>query len=264
MTEKDILICGHGSGRPAVKNLYTYNTARGAKKAPNGKSKGVVAVRRLKGMTGHLRREFVKKYGTIIGRNYYSQAKRAYVYKKYKDGKYYSDCSSSGMDTYRQIGFNVPLLNTAGIYTNDKYFEDVPVVIEKGHIKNPEVLLEADAILYAGNDPARPKQIGHVEFVYQMPGRDPGETYQGKFPSLANGRGWYQEGDGITTLINYPTQIKRLQRLTNWINDGSIAIDGAFGAKTREAVEAAQKALGVKINGRFDRATLNAAKTYCK
>ena len=35
------------------------------------------------------------KYKTIIGKNIYSQSLRDYCYKLYKDGKYYSDCSSS-------------------------------------------------------------------------------------------------------------------------------------------------------------------------
>ena len=89
-------------------------------------------------------------------------------------------------------------------------------------------------------------------------------SYGGAFPSLANGRGWYQRGDGITTLKNYPTQIKRIQTLVNWIADTSIVVDGRFGAKTEEAVKKAQEAIGVGKTGIFDSRTLTAAKLFKK
>lgn len=287
ITEKDITIYGHGSGRPTAKNLYAYNCKRYAQKAPNGKRKGVVAVMRFKKLTDPGRDKFVAKYKTILGRNYYSQNRRGYVYKRYSNGCYYSDCSSSGMDTLREIGYNVGsyLLNTAGIYESSM-FEKVPVIIKNGHITNPWVLKIGDAILYAGNDPGRPKQIGHVEWVAAVPtaGKSDAEVdktdkssakaetasdgqkkgYTGEFPSLYNGRGWYQQGDGITTLTNYPTQIKRLQRLINWINDEAIAIDGQYGPKTKAAVEKAQKTLLVPVTGRFDQDTLSALKSFKK
>ena len=47
-------------------------------------------------------------------------------------------------------------------------FETVPVKIENGHITNPEILKVGDAILFVGSDPSRPKQIGHVEFIYTI------------------------------------------------------------------------------------------------
>lgn len=275
MTEKDILICGHGSGTPSVKNMYTYTKNRYAKKAPNGKHKGIVCVRRLKAMDDAGRKKFVKAYDEIIGRNKYSQNKRAYVYTKYSDGKYYSDCSSSGMAAMKRIGYNIApyLLNTAGIYSSDK-FTSVPVKIEKGHIMNPEVLKVGDCILYMGNDPGRPKQIGHVEYVYHVPKNGSAApvtaNYTGTYPSLANGRsdatghGYYKLGDGIDTLKNFPTQIKRVQALLNWINDGSIAVDGKYGTQTRKACDAAQSKLGLTVTGIFDYKLLTAAKKYFK
>ena len=43
-------------------------------------------------MTAHERRAAVAaKYGTLIGRNLYSQPLRDYCFRKYKDGNYYSD-----------------------------------------------------------------------------------------------------------------------------------------------------------------------------
>ena len=166
VTEKDITISGHGSGTPSTKNMYAYLESRYKSIAPNGKHKGVVAVRRLKKITDSGRKKFHDTYKTILGRNSYNQSLRSYVYTPYK-GKYYSDCSSSGCATFKKIGYNVPLLNTAGIYTSS-LFETVPVKIKNGHITNPEILKVGDAILFVGSDPSRPKQIGHVEYIYSI------------------------------------------------------------------------------------------------
>lgn len=166
VTEKDIVLCGHGSGTPSTKNMYTYLESRYKSIASNGKHKGVIAVRRLKKITNSGRKKFHDTYKTILGRNSYNQSLRSYVYTPYK-GKYYSDCSSSGCATFKKIGYNVPLLNTAGIYTSS-LFETVPVKIKNGHITNPEILKVGDAILFVGSDPSRPKQIGHVEYIYSI------------------------------------------------------------------------------------------------
>lgn len=166
VTEKDIALCGHGSGTPSTKNMYTYLESRYKSIAPNGKHKGAIAVRRLKKITDSGRKKFHDTYKTILGRNSYNQSLRSYVYTPYK-GKYYSDCSSSGCATFKKIGYNVPLLNTAGIYTSS-LFETVPVKIKNGHITNPEILKVGDAILFVGSDPSRPKQIGHVEYIYSI------------------------------------------------------------------------------------------------
>lgn len=170
MTDKDIKICGHGGGRPSIKNLYEYSQERYKKLAPNGKHKGICCVKRHKKMTDSLRKKFVATYDIIIGRNYYNQSRRSYVFTKYKDGKYYSDCSSSGMATMRKIGLDIGswLLNTAAIYESD-LFEFVDVTIKDGHIMNPEVLKVGDCILFVGSDPKRPRGIGHVEYVYSVP-----------------------------------------------------------------------------------------------
>jgi len=167
MTDKEITICGHGSDNPSIKNLNAYSTYRYGKKASNGVRKGIVEVRRFTALDDNSRKMFHDKYKTIIGRNVYSQTLREYCYKAY-NGKYYSDCSSSGMLTLREIGYTVSSLNTAGIHWSDK-FETVDVKIVNGHIQNPEVLKVGDAILFAGSDPSRPLQIGHVEWVYKVP-----------------------------------------------------------------------------------------------
>ena len=254
ITEKDITICGHGSGRPSTKNLLTYTTTRYKSKAPNGKHKGIVAVKRLKKMTDKKRKAFHDMYKTIIGRNYYSQSLRFYVYTAYKNGRYYSDCSSSGMATLRKIGFKVGLLNTAGIYNSD-LFEDVPVKIKNGHITNPEVLKVSDAILYVGNDPKRPKQIGHVEWVYAVPAiTEPINKVVNKIPALSfDGVKYYKLGDK-------GDEVKVVQKIVNLITGDKIDEDGVFGKVTRNAVLHAQKILGVKADGKFGPKTYAAAK----
>ena len=170
--ENQITICGHGSGNPSLKNMTTYLTSRYNARMSNGKRKGVLCVRRLKTMTDEKRQEFHDTYKTILGRNTYSQDRRNYVFKKYSNGKYYSDCSSSGMATMQRIGLNTGgLLNTVGI-KNSPLFEEVPVKIENGHITNPEVLKVGDCILFAGNA-SRPSEqyCGHVEYVYEINGK---------------------------------------------------------------------------------------------
>ena len=166
MKESQITICGHGSGFPTTKNMETYLTNRNNLVAPNGKRKGIVAVRRVKGLTDAERKLFHDAYRSILGRNYYSQSLREHVFNPYK-GKFYSDCSSSGDACYKKAGHDVGWLNTAGMYTSSK-FESVPVVIKNGHIMNPDVLKVGDALLFVGNDPSRPLQIGHVEYVYEI------------------------------------------------------------------------------------------------
>lgn len=184
MTDKDIIICGHGSGNPTKKNLNTYSTLRYNQLAPNRKHKGIVAVRRLKGFNKP--KKFVECYNKILGRNIYSQPKRSYVYHKADDGKYYSDCSSSGMATLVECGYSFPwLYNTASIYQG-KEFETVHVKIKNGHIMNPEVLQVGDAILFVGSDPSRPKQIGHVEWVYSVPGTNCKVTGRGVIRAKAD------------------------------------------------------------------------------
>lgn len=178
VTERDIIICGHGSGKPSTKNMYSYLSDRYARKASNGVRKGLVCVRRRKSIKSEERQAFHDLFRTILGRNIYSQNLRSYVYEKYPDtGKYYSDCSSAGMATMQKIGIPTGgLLNTAGIY-HSILFEDVPVKIKDGHVTNPEILQVGDALLFAGEDPDRPMQIGHVEYVYEIPNMWEPEIY---------------------------------------------------------------------------------------
>lgn len=110
-------------------------------------------------------------YRKFIGRNHYSQARRNYAIRKYKDGKYYSDCSSSVSYAYKVAGESFGILNTVGMWTSKK-MKDVSVKISKGIIQNPEVLKIGDMLLFAGNDSGRKKYgyVGHVEMVGEISG----------------------------------------------------------------------------------------------
>ena len=230
MTDNDITICGHGSGRPSTKNLNVYAQSRYNQTAKNGVHKGIVSVRRLKKLTDGKRKKFVNTYKTILGRNIYSQERRQYVYKQYADGRYYSDCSSSGMATFQKIGAwsGSWYYNTASIYTS-KDFEDVPVKISKGHITNPEVLKVGDCILFAGSDPSRPKQIGHVEYVYKI-------NADGK---LSVAKPTLRKSDRGTEVSILQADLKSLGYLGK---DGNkLAVDGDFGSNTEYALKNFQK-----------------------
>ena len=170
-TEKTIKICGHGSGNPSTKVMYNYLEERYNKYMSNGGRKGIVCVKRLKSLTDAERQKFHDTYKTILGRNIYSQDLRSYCYTPYSNGKYYSDCSSSGMRTFAKINSahnGLKDFNTQAIYESGQ-FENVAVTIKNGHITNPEVLKVGDCLLFAGNL-SRPKYIGHVEYVYEISG----------------------------------------------------------------------------------------------
>lgn len=101
------------------------------------------------------------KYATIIGRNIYSQTLRDYCFKKYTDGNYYSDCSSSICDSYKEAGYGFGSLNTAGIYQSSK-LSTVDANITAG-IPDMSLLRKGDMLEFAGTDSSRPLKIGHVE-----------------------------------------------------------------------------------------------------
>lgn len=253
VAEKQITLCGHGSGTPSKKVMSTYLSSRYNMLAKNGKHKGVVKVMRLKAMTNAKRQKFHDNYKKILGRNIYNQSLRSYVYTAY-NGKYYSDCSSSGMATLKKIGFDVTLLNTAGIYQSS-LFEEVPVKIKNGHITNPEVLKVADAILFVGDDSSRPLQIGHVEWVYEINGKVTVSSNTGTASSTS--------GKSVPTLASASSNLKKgstgkqvgyLQKDLNYLgfkgkNGKSLTVDGEFGTNTDYALRAFQKKYGLSVDG---------------
>lgn len=113
-------------------------------------------------MTAEQQRQTVcVKYAIIIGRNIYSQVLRDYCYRPYKDGKYYSDCSSSICNAYKEAGFDIGDLNTAGMYYSKK-LTTIDADIADG-IPDASRLRPGDMLLFAGTDASRPEKIGHVE-----------------------------------------------------------------------------------------------------
>ena len=101
----------------------------------------------VKKMTGEEMREAIGKcYDEIIGRNYYSQNLRDYCYTKYKNGLYYSDCSSSISYAYKRAGYGFGILNTAGMYYKLKTVKDI--VISGGQIQNVSKLRKGDCLKF--------------------------------------------------------------------------------------------------------------------
>ena len=228
ISEKDIIICGHGSGTPRTIRMDTYLTSRYGQKMSNGKRKGLIRVRRLKKLTDSGRVKYHDIYKTILGRNLYSQILRAYCFTKYSDGKYYSDCSSSQCLTLRKAGYDISTLNTEGILTSS-LFEDVAVKIVNGHITNPEVLKVGDLLLFAGNiDRPKAEYVGHVEGVYE----------------INAGSGTNEKVESFQTWINkyYAAVVKTsIGKL--------LTVDGEYGEETRSGALAVWKYMANKYYG---------------
>ena len=94
-------------------------------------------------MTAQEKRQAVTdKYRGILGRNLYSQPRRTYCFKKYSNGKYYSDCSSSIALSYNAAGCPIrdrsgyACPNTVGMMQSPD-LQDVAAEIRSGVIQNP-------------------------------------------------------------------------------------------------------------------------------
>ena len=224
-----IILCGHGSGRPRTIDMVDYLAYRYNQTVTKGGKtwhKGLVAVVRPKALTDGLRAAYKDRYKSILGRNYYSQSLRGYCYKRYSDGNYYSDCSSSQCLTLAKIGLDMPDYNTVGMYESNR-FQKILVTIEKGQIKNPELLRVGDQLLFAGSDPSRPLRIGHVEGVYSISEAPQSNTVME-----------YQR-----FLNNYYAQIVRSAL------GALLDIDGDYGQLTRAASVGVFKYMCVKYYG---------------
>lgn len=90
-----------------------------------------------------------------------------------------------------------------------------------------------------------------------------GEDYPGKFPNLPK-RGYFKYGDGIYSLMGYATDIKRVQKVVNWVMDFNLSTDGKYGEKTDKAVTKIQQRFGLPVNGCFGNKCLRVAKEYRK
>ena len=232
----------------------------------------------------------VRKYEEILGRNKYSQPRRGYAFKKYSDGRYYSDCSSSVALSYREAGYpfayngnSCP--NTVGMYLTDE-LRDVPAVIKNGIIQNPEILQPGDLLLFAGKDSSRSYAgyVGHVEMVAKVDGKivtiyghgsgTPRRTemnaycrsrYSKKTGTKLGHRGLIRvrrfiwDGDGGVSLTRgmEGEEVKKLQQ--NLLQLGyalpEYGADGDFGTETAEALKRFQKAAGLPETGVYDAQT---------
>ena len=190
------------------------------------------------------------KYREILGRNHYSQSKRNYCYRKYTDGKYYSDCSSSVSYAYKEAGEGFGIMRTTDMYASAK-FADVPVVIEKGRIKNPEALRVGDMLLFAGTNPARRKwgYVGHVEMV--------GEVNGSRVTLYGHGSGHPKKRDmAAYCKSRYSTKTSRtplghtgLIRVRRFICDGGRVQIGGSTVYVRRGPGIDQRILGVARRG---------------
>lgn len=189
-----------------------------------------------------------------------------------------TDCSASTLAICKATGFllnNLKLqaVSTSGYSGNIRRILKTAGAVDltaKRYLTSDDYLLRGDILVYEGHHVAinltngsKAKSKTENE-VTVKPTTATKKGYTGEFPSLANGKGYFEYGDGITALTNYPTQIKRIQKLVNWINGGAIIVDGEYGKNTKAAVELAQTNLKVPVTGKFDASTLAAAKSYKK
>lgn len=238
-----------------------------------------------------------EKYREIIGRNVYNQYLRDYCFKKYKDGKYYSDCSSSVSYTYKEAGESFGVMRTTDMYASTK-FEDVPAKIVNGQIKNPEVLRIGDMLLFAGSDAARKKwgYVGHVEMVGEINGTKVTLYGHGSGNPKKHDMATYCKSRYNSKTSNTPLGRKLLIRVRRFIRDDGAAPtdprlgdrtlkkgdkgaevralqealiklgwsfpkygpDGDFGSETEANVKGFQRTHGLTVNGVFDQACYKA------
>ena len=90
--------------------------------------------------------------------------------------------------------------------------------------------------------------------------------YQGNFPTkFPKKEGMFTIGDGETKNTSYKTQIKRVQKICNWVLGTKLTVDGCYGTKTKKAVLAMQRHLGLtRPHGNYGPRTNQLAKLYRK
>lgn len=102
----------------------------------------------------------IKNSSVMIGRNVYNQFLRTYALEPYKDGKYYSDCSSFVCAAYKAGGYDIGWKNSYGLESTDKLHTiHVDYMYNGNHIKDADKVLHiADLIIWNG----------HVEMVHSI------------------------------------------------------------------------------------------------
>lgn len=247
-------------------------------------------------MTAKEKRELVVAQAKpAIGRNGYSQnaVKRECVFTPYKNGKYYSDCSSFVRHLYRKAGLIANIGgNTVGIYQN-KAAETVDCNIKNGIPTHTGKLRVGDLLLFAGTDKSRAYAgyVGHVEMVYKISGTTVTlighgsgtprtiemmrycRSRQAAKTSTARGnRGLIKAVRFIADDMEYAPpplrvalsvgdkgdDVRAMQKalLAQGYKLPKYGADGDYGPETQKAVAAFQKAVGLPATGRGDPATL--------
>lgn len=87
--------------------------------------------------------------------------------------------------------------------------------------------------------------------------------YSGTYPVLPP-RGYFMLGDGKTQLKDYPTQIKRCQKLLAWMGYYDGPIDGIYGKKCASGVRSLQDKHGLPVSGCFGKRCMRVAHDMVK
>ena len=82
------------------------------------------------------------------------------------------------------------------------------------------------------------------------------EDYSGTYPELPK-RGYFKKGDE-------GSEVKKLQKLLNWILGIKLTVDGVIGAKTINAIKTFQDKYGLESDGLFGSDSLSKAKKIRK
>lgn len=199
----------------------------------------------------------------------YSQSDRNSLYNvsskiSFKTAKVTTKCNCDCSSLIRVC------LAYAGIKVNDFNTASERKVIEA--TGKFETITDVNKNMLQAGDILVTKTKGHTGIIVSVSGtssesssesKQTGTHYSGTYPALPP-RGYYQNGDGITTYKNYPTQIKRVQMLMNWAVNAKLDVDGRYGTLTTAAVNKFKKKVGLKQDGCFNLSTLNAAKDFVK
>ncbi len=229
------------------------------------------------------------------GRNIYSQnaAKRECVFTPYKDGRYYSDCSSFVRWLYRmaQIITNIGS-NTVSILRN-KAAVAVECKIKNGVPTDIAALRVGDLLMFAGSDSSRAyaEYVGHVEMVYAIKGNTVTLIGHGSgHPSTKNmvtycrarqaaKTGTKRGNKGLIRVLRFipddmpvapapprtalsvgmvGEDVRAMQQalLSQGYKLPRWGADGEYGSETKAAVASFQKAAGLPVTGQAGAVTL--------
>lgn len=241
------------------------------------------------------RAKVVAQAKPAIGRNRYSQnaAKRECVFTKYKDGFYYSDCSSFLRWLFRlaMIIANIGG-NTVGIILNKMGIE-IDCKIKNGVPTDIDALRVGDLLLFAGTDSSRAyaRFVGHVEMVYSINGNTVKLIGHGSgTPRITDMRTYCKSrhaqktktargNKGLICVKRFipddmaaePVPVRKALQVGDKGDDVRAmqqallaqgyklpewGADGQYGDETKKAVTAFQKAKGLPVTGQADEVTL--------